>query len=394
MTREQIKEEIIKIENNNVLLELATGTGKSKLAIDLMKKYNPKSLLIIVPRLILIDNWKAELKKFKASRFIPRIMFSTYVGLHKIQMYNSIFDMCICDEAHHLTDRALEHLQNIPRSRNILLSATVTRNMLYTFSYNFKDLYHYKIGLKETIQSDILPDPRVILIPLKLNNGVPTESIWKNPKGAEPVIETSYANRWHYIKQKKYKVRIYCTEQQYYNDLSETIEWYKKKAISTRNDAIKNRWLKLCGDRLKWLSDKKTRLLLELSVKLKNERVLTFCNSIEQAELFQYSIHSKDKNSRINLTKFNEGKINHISAVATLDEGVNLYNCRIGIFGMLNSSEIKVTQRNGRILRHKEPIIIIPYYVGTREEELKDKMLENYNPELIETITNINDLKI
>lgn len=392
MTRDNIKEEILKIENNNILLELSTGVGKTFLAIQLMKKYNPKSLLIIVPRLVLIDNWKHELTKFKASRFIPRITFSTYVGLNKYAC--NIYDMCICDEGHHLTDRSLEFLETIKRERNIILSATVTRNMLYTLSYNFKDLYHYKIGLKETIQSDILPDPRVILIPLKLNNGIPTECIWKNPKGLEPVIETSWATRWQYIKQKKYKVRIYCTEQQYYNDLSETIEWYKKKAISTRNEAMKNRWLKLCGDRLKWLSDKKTRLLLELSIKLKNERVLTFCNSIEQAELFQYSIHSKDKNSRINLTKFNEGKINHISAVATLDEGVNLHNCRIGIFGMLNSSEIKVTQRNGRILRHKEPIIIIPYYVGTREEELKDKMLENYNPELIETITNINDLKI
>jgi hypothetical protein len=154
--------------------------------------------------------------------------------------------MCICDEGHHLTDRSLEFLETIKRDRNIILSATVNRNMLYTLSYNFKDLYHYKIGLKETIQSDILPDPRVILIPLKLNNGIPTESIWKNPKGAEPVIETSYATRWQYIKQKKYKVRIYCTEQQYYNDLSDTIEWYKKKAISTRNEIMKNKWLKLC----------------------------------------------------------------------------------------------------------------------------------------------------
>lgn len=392
MTRDNIKEEILKIENNNVLLELATGTGKTKLAIDLMKKYNPKSLLIIVPRLVLIDNWKHELTKFKANRFIPRITFSTYVGLNKYTC--NTYDMCICDEGHHLTDRSLEFLETIKRERNIILSATVTRNMLYTLSYNFKDLYHYKIGLKETIQSDILPDPRVILIPLKLNNGIPTESIWKNPKGAEPVIETSYATRWQYIKQKKYKVRIYCTEQQYYNDLSETIEWYKKKAISTRNEIMKNKWLKLCGDRLKWLSDKKSKFLLELDNKLKEERVLVFCNSIEQTELFGHCINSKNKASMNNLNNFNKGKINHISSVNMLNEGCNLTNCRVGIFGVLNSSDIMVVQKTGRILRHKEPIIIIPYYVGTREEELKDKMLENYNPELIETITNINDLKI
>ena len=392
MTRDDIKEEILKIENNNILVELSTGTGKTKVAIDVIKKYNPKSLLIIVPRLVLIDNWKHELNKFKASRFIPRITFSTYVGLNK--HLNKSFDFCVCDECHHLSDRSLEFLENIRRDRNILLSATVTRNMLYALSYNFKDLYHYKIGLKETIDSGILPDPRVILIPLKLNNGIPTECIWKNPKGLDPTIEVPYALRWSAIKQKKFKVRIYCTEQQYYNDLSDTIEWYKKKAMSTRSEAMKSRWLKLCGDRLKWLSDKKTNILLQLEEKLKDERTLTFCNSIEQTELIGNCINSKNKDSMSNLSKFNKGKINHISSVNMLNEGCNLTNCRIGIFGVMNSSDIMVVQKSGRILRHKEPIIIIPYYIGTREEELKDKMLENYNPELIETITNINDLKL
>jgi hypothetical protein len=47
-----------------------------------------------------------------------------------------------------------------------------------------------------------------------------------------------------------------------------------------------------------------------------------------------------------------------------------------------------------RILRHKEPVIIIPYYKNTREEEVVVKMIENYNKELIQVIKNINDIKI
>ena len=47
-----------------------------------------------------------------------------------------------------------------------------------------------------------------------------------------------------------------------------------------------------------------------------------------------------------------------------------------------------------RILRHKEPVIIIPYYKHTREEELVEKMLENYNSELITTVNNIEDIII
>ena len=73
---------------------------------------------------------------------------------------------------------------------------------------------------------------------------------------------------------------------------------------------------------------------------------------------------------------------------------VNLTNCRIGIFCNLNSSEIVVKQRIGRILRHKSPIIIIPYFKDTREEELVQKMVEEYSEESIVTINNINEIKL
>lgn len=71
---------------------------------------------------------------------------------------------------------------------------------------------------------------------------------------------------------------------------------------------------------------------------------------------------------------------------------VNLTNCRIGIFANINSSERLQIQRIGRVLRHAEPMIIIPYYKGSREEEIVNTMLTNYNPELITTINSINEL--
>lgn len=64
------------------------------------------------------------------------------------------------------------------------------------------------------------------------------------------------------------------------------------------------------------------------------------------------------------------------------------------MFAAINSSEILIKQKNGRVLRHKEPVIIIPYYKNTREEEIVVKMIENYNKDLIQVVTNINDLKI
>jgi superfamily II DNA or RNA helicase len=91
---------------------------------------------------------------------------------------------------------------------------------------------------------------------------------------------------------------------------------------------------------------------------------------------------------------FNDKKIKHITAVNILNENANLVDCRIGIFCNLNSSEIITVQRCGRLLRHKNPAIIIPYYVDTREEELMNKMIEGYNPDTIKVINNINEFEL
>ena len=77
-----------------------------------------------------------------------------------------------------------------------------------------------------------------------------------------------------------------------------------------------------------------------------------------------------------------------------LNEGMNLVDCRVGIYANLNSSDTIIKQRTGRLLRHPNPIIIIPYYKRTREEELVDKMLKDYNPELVKTINFIEEIQL
>lgn len=62
---------------------------------------------------------------------------------------------------------------------------------------------------------------------------------------------------------------------------------------------------------------------------------------------------------------------------------MNLSSCQVGIHANIGSSEVAEIQKLGRLLRHKNPLIIIPYYAGTREEEIVDKMLRNYNPSLV-----------
>lgn len=391
--RERVKEALIKLSTkfNNLAIELPTGFGKSLCALTVMKEYIKlkEKILIVIPRNVLIENWKEEIKKWKLTKYLPYITFTTYVSLPK---HAGNWDMIIFDEAHHLSERCRESLANFNSKRNILLSATISWGMKDELNEVFDNIYYFTISIKQAIETNVLPDPTIYLLPLTLDTKNLTETLIKNPKGKTPAILTDWTNRWQFIKQNVIQVHIKCTQWQYYNDICSTIEWHKNKAM--RNNIFKNRWLKLCGDRLKWLSDKKTQLLLDINAYINKERSIIFCNSIEQTEYFAECINSKNKDSINTLNKFNSGKINSISAVNMLNEGCNLTNCRIGVFGVINSSEIMTIQKIGRILRHPKPIIIIPYYKNTREEEIVEQIIEDYNPELIKTINNINEIQL
>jgi superfamily II DNA or RNA helicase len=167
--------------------------------------------------------------------------------------------------------------------------------------------------------------------------------------------------------------------------------------MGTRTEIIKNKWLRLASERLKWLSDKRTSVTKQC-IKLcmaKGARSLTFANDIEHSIVLGLNaIHSKNPYSTTVLDNFNHGEINHIVAVNCLNEGVNLVNCQVGIFGVINASETMTCQKVGRILRHKKPVIIIPYYKNTREEELVNKMIADYDKSYVVKINSLNEIKL
>lgn len=391
MNRDNTREEILRLHNKAVLLELPTGFGKSLIGMDLCLRDNPHSILIVVPRLVLIQNWKDEFIKWGNEEYLSVVTFSTYAGLHKIQGH---FNCIILDEAHHITPRVQELLACMTYDKIIMLSATVKRDLKYDLKDMFPDLYCYKVGMKEAIENEVLPDPMVYLLPLTLDDKYNTEKIVKH-SSAKTSVTCTYKDRWNYLRNKSIKLTIECTQLQKSVEMDNEINFWKDRYMRTRTELFKNKWLHLAGQRLKWLSNLKNPVVLNMLALFRNERVLTFCNSIDQTrELGRNCINSKNKNAVSVLEAFNKGEIRHITACNMLNEGMNLSNCRIGIYANLNSSEIIIKQRLGRILRHKNPVIVIPFYKGTREEELVAKMLEDYNPELIKVVENITDIRV
>ena len=401
MTREQITNDCLAaIDSSKCLLTLlSTGVGKTKITIDCINKICDKvfsrendrtDVLIVVDKKVHIQNWKDEFKKWGGIN-TDNVEFCCYASLHKYA--RSYWDVVVLDECHHVgSEVRLEALETINIAYNLIgLSATVSRELKTWFKRKYKTAI-VTCTTQDAMESDILPEPIIYLMPLILNDKYYTELYEINKKDkTTPVQHGDYKDLW-VLKRSKKHAFIRCTQRQYLNELDGLVNFYKRKAAGG-STAMKNLWLRACGDRLTYLANAKNKQVQAILTKLKNYRTITFCTSIEQSEkLGKNCIHSKNKAAQETLNSFNAGKIKHITACHMLNEGVNLTNCKYGIFANINASETIQVQRVGRALRHKNPILIIPFFRDTREEELVRKWMESYNKDLIKVIYKPDDL--
>lgn len=393
MTRDEHLQAILDIADKPLLLQIGTGVGKTRIAIELLRKWDAKKIFILVPKVALKQSWLDEMAKWNFDLTGKTIDIQCYHSIHKYT--ETEWDAVVCDEGHHVSERCQEILETMDFNHFVALSATVPKEVRQRLNDIVPNLTDYRVTARKAITDNILPDPKVILIKLFLTNPNKTECIILN-KGKGTPIELDWENRSGYMQAKYPEIRIHCTEWQYYNWMSGKIEVLKRQFTHSGQDFRKNMWLQKAGERLKWLAKKKNKYvkyLMENS--FKDMRSIIFCSDIQQTEeLCPNAINSKNKEAMDILDSFNSGKVDHIATCAMLNEGVNLVDCKLGMFASLNSSKILQKQKLGRLLRHKDPLIVIPYFVGTRDEELVNAMKEDYNPDLIQEVTHPKDIKL
>lgn len=396
MNREEITNKIKQSSSRNILCELPTGFGKTKIAIEKSKTIIDKndSLLIVINRNVHENTWREEFSKWWIDYNPLKLKFTTYTSFHK---HKGNYKCVIFDECHHLSDRCIDVLCEYNIEHSILLSATVTYDQKRKLKTVFPDLEIINFSLRNAISNEILPEPKVYLNPITLDDTKRDVTIEITKKSGTLDNVCLYPERFTYLKSPNTKkLTIFCTQKEYIEYINERIEYFKNQYMLNGIQPMKFKWLAACSDRLKHLAKFKDKYIKNMMRSLKDERSLIFCADIAQTEaLCPNCISSKNKESKIILDRFNNGEINQISACNILNEGVNLNNCRIGVYASLNSSDIMIIQKQGRLLRHHSPIIIIPYFEGTREEEIVyNKMLVNYDSKYVSKINSIKEIEL
>lgn len=362
MTREELQIQSLSFirQSGRVALQWATGLGKSKAAIDmanyLIDKKSKESfnILLIVAEIAHKFNWEKEISRWKLNT--NNIIIECYASLKKYR--NSYWDLVIFDEAHHLgSDLRVNILTRINAENVILLSATLSDQIIQAVTKIFGEFIISKVTLKEAIEWKILPEPKIYLIPLALDNIYSNCTIIEEwgKKEKRITCKCKFHERWEYLKNKnKYPnvtLEISCTQQQKYDYLTDQFEYWRNQFFRTRRESVKNKWLQIGSKRKRFLGESKTDIVKLLLHKIQNKRFICFCTSIEQAELLgnKNAIHSKKENSLDIINDFNIGKINNLFAVGMLQEGQNLTDIEIGIIIQLDGKERAFIQKFGKI---------------------------------------------
>jgi len=354
-----------------VLIEFPTGMGKGKTVLGCIKaSSSPYPWYIIVPEVLQIQNFKAEIAKWGyeylyGSKIEGIICYSSF-GKLKGRECNIVLNEC-----QHLSLLKEDIAQTVKYHKIIADSATIP-NVVRERLYSLGAFIEYKVTMSQAIEEGILPKPSVWLHYIPLDDTIKEYMIGPKGKG------------WR------------VTHKKYIENFQRQIEyWLKKKnaAIVKGNDPMwfERKIIQLGSQRKMAMSEAKMPYLRAfLHNNLHDRRAIVFLNKISQVEEFPLSqgIHSNNS-KKVNietLQRFNEYEINQLYTNKMGREGLNLKGIEIVALLQLSSGKddgLDLIQVIGRGLRSEMPEIHLFILQGTKDEDYLEKALLHINPEYV-----------
>lgn len=341
------------------LLAMATGTGKSKIAVDevgnLQKRYkNALQVLLVVPTEKLRDvTWADEFSKWGVD--FSLISRECYASLHKLK--HKHYHLVILDEAHRITENNSVFFKNNKIDRVLALTATEPKDVT-----------------KQTLLSKIAPTVFTYTLEEAVNDGLvaPFDIIV-----VEMPLDSTNKNIISGTKKKPF----YQTELAKYNYLNNKVA---RLQFAGKEDALKFAYL----ERMWFVYNlpSKTRLAKKIIDTKMNGRFMVFGSSIAQIEDLMGTNVYHSKTSDTMYTKFLNGEIDSLGAVKALNEGQNIPGLDMILVVQLNSNELDIVQRIGRVVRWRpnhKAVVYILVATGTQDEAWLKKALQEFDKSTI-----------
>lgn len=340
--KDKVQQEALSViesdKHHRAKIYMATGTGKSRVPILYIKKYDLSDICLLVPTLELkkID-WPNEFKKWDAEKYLTRTTISTIRSCHKIK--GKTFRLLIVDEAHNLTPNFFEFLANNTVGAVILLTATEPKKgekarLIDSLRIESK----YVVTLPQARKMGLVApyDISVIFVPLD---------------DKDKIIQIG-----------KKDAPTFVTEKERYDFLCKQYELSLSGMGAPRKVAI--------SQRMHFIYDlpSKAKVVKFLSEHYfpKEDKTLVFVGNSKIADYvcdFRYHSNMSAIEKKKNLEMFEKGEIKRLSAIKSLNEGKNISFIDNGLIGQVKSQEKDFIQQLGRIIRlrdgHRGKMVIV-----------------------------------
>ena len=359
---QEVYEKIVEEYNktNRVLIEQATGTGKSFLAMKLIKDYalkQKKKVLFICPTLIIEDAFKEHCEEYIKAKHINTCL---YAGLSK--EVEKEYDLIIFDEAHRVGaeiwgENVKKLLNNNPNAKVLGMTATLERQDGVSVEEVLEvEKVTSRITLAEAIEQGILPAPNYTLANINFKDDLNMlETSEKEFK--ERLNQASIENNKEEAKE-LWKLLLELNKAKRMISECEELPTMFKNSLNTE-ELKKGKYLVFCPQG----SDEES--LIDIK---KLERIMEDAKSWfkEINEVEMYSIHStygerRNKKALEAFEKDESDKLKVMFAVNMLNEGKHIEGIDGVIMLRKTTSQVIYLQQLGRVLSYtdkaKQPLV-------------------------------------
>ena len=359
-------------------LVLSTGYGKSKIAIDILKKLKPKKILILVNSIVLRDfNWILEFKKFKALRLLKRTELVTYQTAYKwTKKEKDLSDyFIIADEVDFAADTIQLSKFFYEYKTNTILGLTgfISKDKQVWFQNNLPILT--EISAAKAQELNILNKIHFVFIKYDLDSNNKTHTVTYLNNGEEKSFQQTENSAYNYLQQKITKLLIEKKSIELDFEMGVLTYTEKYNLLNINKSKLQT----LNSDRAELLCSLKSskilvgKLIHYLQSQHPDNKILIFSKRTAQSNaicgennIYNETIPNIKANS--NFKNFQVGTIKYLGVCNKVNRGVNIPNLNMAILESFFSSDTEATQRLGRLMRlnHNEQAyvyVLLPYFM-------------------------------
>lgn len=386
--------------NKQASLILPTGSGKSKVAIDLIKELQPTTILLLSNSQDLRDsNWKQEFDKWWEGSW-STIQSECYQTAYKESWRSGKkYDLIVYDEADFALTEEYQTVFSIPSTYKLAMTGFITQEKEELLSMYLPIVFRANV---EQLQKDeILNKSEFILIEYPISA---EKNIEKRLKTGGKFFVSENDEYKYWDKQFQQAMIVKTQVEKKYRNLGQTFEDKKD------HQAAHWKFISTAAKRKKLLHTLQstiqvTKNLINHIHSKPGNKILILNTLTDVADHLPNPFHGKSLEDK-GIEKLNSGEINTLSSVKKITRGINLVGVNYLIRATFDGSETDFSQSNGRLMRLQvnqvaKYIILLPMYfdlvkmqggsfkyelIETQAFRWKDKMMQSLNSPTIKTI--------